>query len=85
MALAARNTPSAIWRASSGDTAATPVLFPRELFSELRTLPAGKGGGWVAKQHPQQVRLLPVASPAELMDADTPEALEQLKRLFAEA
>lgn len=85
MALAARNAPTAIWRASSGDTAATPVLFPKELFPELQTLPAGKGGGWLIGQHPEWVRLLPVTTPAELMDADTPEELEQLKSLLTEA
>ena len=48
-------------------------------------LPAGKGGGWLIGQHPEWVRLLPVTTPAELMDADTPEELEQLKSLLTEA
>ena len=58
-----------------------PVLFPRWAFSELLTLPEGKGGGFVAKKYPERVRLLPVQDFYELKDVDTPEDLIYLEKL----
>lgn len=78
--LCARSTPEAIWRTACDGEPGAPVFFPRWAFAELLALPAGKGGGWVAKKHPEQVRLLPARDAYELMDADTPDAL----RLLAE-
>ncbi len=60
-----------------------PVLFPAWTFPELMVLPEGKGGNWVVKQHPEQVKLLPIPDPYELMDADTPETLEILRQRAA--
>ena len=60
-----------------------PVLFPAWTFPELMVLPEGKGGNWVAGKHPEQVKLLPVADPYELMDADTTETLEILRQRAA--
>ena len=74
-----RENSSCILRPVCGDTAGSPVLFPKALFPELLALPEGKGGGWVMKNHPDKVALFPVDDPYELMDADTPEALEQLR------
>ena len=48
----------------------------------LLTLPEGKGGGHIARQHPDRVRLLPIQNPHELMDADTPEDLAHLLSLY---
>ena len=42
----------------------------------------GKGGGVVVKRHAEQVALFPVKHPAELMDADTPDVLAELKTIF---
>ena len=53
-------------------------MFPKWAFDELRTLPEGQGGGFVAKEYPERVRMLPVRDRYELADADTPEALEEL-------
>jgi molybdenum cofactor cytidylyltransferase len=78
--LCARSAPEAIWRTACAGEPGAPVLFPSWAFPELLSLPAGKGGGHVAKKHPEQVRLLPVRDAFELMDADTPAAL----RLLAE-
>lgn len=64
------------------DTPGAPVLFPSWAFAELRTLPEGKGGGWVMSQYPDRVKGLEVADGHELMDADTPEALAVLERRF---
>ena len=63
-------------------TPGSPVLFGADYFDELRSLPEGKGGGVVVKQHAEQVALFPSRHPAELMDADTPEMLEKLRTIF---
>lgn len=65
-------------------TAGSPVVFPAWAFPELKTLPEGKGGNVVIKAHPQDVFCVSVSNPYELMDADTPEALERLKELCRE-
>ena len=44
--------------------------------------PQGKGGGVVVKRHPEQVTLFPARHPAELLDADTPNVLAELKTIF---
>lgn len=71
-----RSTP--ILRAAAGDTCGAPILFPCRFYSELKSLPQGKGGGFVAKKHPEQVQLVPVRDAKELMDVDTPEDLTAL-------
>ena len=63
-------------------TPGSPVLFGADYFEELRSLPEGKGGGVVVKRHAEQVALFPAKHPAELMDADTPEMLEKLRKIF---
>lgn len=72
---------SAILRPVYNNTPGAPVLFPQWAFPKLLKLPEGKGGGWVIKQHPECVKAFPVEDPYELMDADTPETLELLRRL----
>ena len=62
------------------DTPGSPVIFPRWAFPELRTLPEGKGGGWVIQKYPERVKGFPVEYPHELMDADTPETLDFLRK-----
>lgn len=69
-----------IVRPFCGDAPGSPVIFPAWAIPELRNLPEGKGGGWVIKQHPECVEAVPVSDPYELMDADTPEVLELLRR-----
>lgn len=73
--------PDSILRPVSGGSEGSPVLFPAWAFPELLSLPEGKGGNWVAKNHPHRVKTLTVANPWELTDADTPEILETLKGL----
>ena len=65
-----------IWQGKPG----APVLFPAWAFEELLYLPQGKGGGAVAKQHPDQVDFLEACSAAELADVDRPEDLELLRQ-----
>ena len=67
-----------IMRPSCNDVPGSPVLFPKWAFSQLLSLPEGKGGGWVMKNHPESVSLFQITDPYELMDADTPEDLQNL-------
>ena len=60
----------------------SPVLFGYGYFPALRTLPEGKGGGVVIRQHPESVRAVYAARQEELEDADTVEELERLRRLL---
>ena len=72
-----------IWRPSFEDQPGAPVLFPKWAFSELLTLPEGKGGGFLARKYPERVRLHPVRDPYELMDVDTQETLRELSDFLA--
>jgi len=76
--LSAHHAPETIWRTACEDTPGAPVWFPAWAFDPLRTLPQGKGGGYLIRQHPDRVRLVPVLFPQELQDADTPEQLASL-------
>lgn len=73
-----------ICRPSCEGHAGAPVLFPRWAFEELRTLPQGKGGGWVTEKHPDLVDAMPIQDPWELQDADTPQMLEILRQRSAD-
>ena len=73
-----KNQQEQIWRPVFEETPGTPVLFPQWTFPELRSLPEGKGGGWVIRNHPEKVSHLPISDPWELTDADTPEILATL-------
>lgn len=68
-----------IWRTSFDGVPGAPVLFPSWAFDELRSLPRGKGGGFVAKTHAECVRTIEVSSEWELFDVDTRDDLEQLR------
>lgn len=68
-----------IWRTGFDGVPGAPVLFPSWAFDELRSLPRGKGGGFVAKTHAECVRNIEVSSEWELFDVDTRDDLEQLQ------
>ena len=76
-----KENPDRIIRPAYEDNDGSPVLFPAWAFPELKTLPEGKGGGVVIKNHPHEVFRVSVSNPFELADADTPETLELLKGL----
>ena len=76
-----QKNPEQIIRPFYEDTEGSPVLFPAWAIPELKTLPEGKGGNVVIRNHPQDVLRIPIADPFELADADTPETLELLKGL----
>lgn len=76
---AAESGVARIWRTSFDGVPSAPVLFPSWAFDELRSLPRGKGGGFVAKTHAECVRTIEVSSEWELFDVDTRDDLEQLQ------
>lgn len=76
-----KENPNNILRLAYEDTEGSPVLFPSWVFPELKSLPEGKGGGFVIKKHPHDVLRVFTPNPFELADADTPETLELLKGL----
>lgn len=69
-----------IWRPACGEVPGSPVLFPKWAFNELLNLGEGKGGSVVLNRHPAEICTLQIDDPLELMDADTPQMLDQLKR-----
>ena len=71
-----------IWRPAFEDQPSAPILFPNWAFSELFTLPEGKGGGILTKKYPEQVRLHPVRDRYELADVDTQETLRELSEFL---
>lgn len=81
--MVAAQDPGSIWRPCYQDEPGAPVLFPRRAFPELLALPQGKGGGYVARMHPEWVRTLPVHDPWELVDADDRERLDKLLEMDA--
>lgn len=60
----------------------SPVLFASGFFTELRTLPEGKGGSVLLRKYPEKVQLMLTAHREELRDADTPEALRELEQFL---
>jgi len=80
LVMGASGASSFIWRASFQDSPGSPVIFPKWAFAELMDLPKGKGGNHVIWQHAHDTRLLNAENACELMDADTPEQLEELKK-----
>ena len=76
---AAESGVARIWRTSFDGVPGAPVLFPSWAFDELRSLPRGKGGGFVAKAHAEYVRTIEVSSEWELFDVDTRDDLERLQ------
>ena len=81
LALCAACAPGPIWRPAWQGRPGAPVLFPAWAFAELAALPQGRGGGEVVRRHPEWVRCVPVEDPAELLDIDRRQDLEQLERL----
>ena len=72
-----RRHPDRIVAAAHNGVRGNPCLFPAEFFPELCALEGDVGGGAVIRRHPDRLLLLEVPA-EELMDADTPEALDNL-------
>ena len=71
-----------IIRPAFQNTPGAPVLFPSWAFSELFSLPEGRGGGFVAKKYPERIQLVPVQDEYELKDVDTQKDLLILLNRF---
>jgi len=56
-----------------------PVTFPKKYFEELKNLPEGKGGSYLAGTYPEEVVAVEVESEWELKDIDTRQDLETLQ------
>lgn len=72
-------TPDRIIAPVCGGNRGNPVIFPNALFNELRSLPAGKAGGFVIASHQALLRLVEFDDPTEFYDVDTPEDLSLCK------
>ena len=70
-----------IYRLSYEDTAGNPILFSKRYFKELSTLPAKKGGAYLAGKHPNEVTCVEAIDKWELFDVDTPEDLVILEKV----
>lgn len=77
-----RKEPDLIWRTAFEGQPGAPILFPKWVFSELLTLPEGKGGGILTQKYPERVRLHPVRDRYELADMDTRETLRELSEFL---
>jgi molybdenum cofactor cytidylyltransferase len=84
LALASKNRRDDIWRPCFEGVPGAPVLFPAWSFEELSRLPRGKGGGALIQRYPQRVGTVQARDAMELLDADTPEALELLRKYALE-
>ena len=73
-----KKEPDFICRTVFENQPGAPILFPEWAFEELRTLPEGKGGAFLAKKYPERVRLHPARDRLELIDVDTRETLMEL-------
>ena len=72
-----QDNPDRIVRAVHGTVPGNPYIFPRTYFPALMELRGDRGGSAVMQENPEAI--LPVELPErELLDCDTPEALQKL-------
>lgn len=74
-----------IYRPAYQGKPGNPILFPARYTSELMQLPQDKGGSYLTKKYPEQVKYLPVQDAYELYDVDTAEDLQHLEMLLTPA
>lgn len=72
-----KSAPEKIAALSHDGVRGNPCLFPARYFPELLALTGDQGGSAVIRGHEEELILLE-ADPQELMDVDTPEALNQV-------
>ena len=80
LVLARKNNPDAILRLSYNGKGASPILFPKRYFDELKSLPEGCGGGALLEKHSDNVFEVEALFEQELLDVDTRKDLELLKK-----
>lgn len=66
------------------DTMGAPVLFGKQYFDALKSLPKGKGGSEIIKANKSKVLFVDAKSEVELMDVDTKEDFEKVKAKMLE-
>lgn len=71
-----------IVRPCFGDSVGTPVGFPSRFFDELLHLPEGKGGNIIIQKNEKYLCPVEVQNEYELMDIDTVEDLDNIKKIF---
>ncbi|WP_072706537.1 nucleotidyltransferase family protein [Donghicola eburneus] len=72
-----RTAPDLIWRATDAeDTMGHPVIFPKDLFSQLSELAGDDGAKSVVKRNLDRLKAVPLAGRRATLDLDTPEAWE---------
>ena len=74
-----QSEPDCIAALSHNGRRGNPCIFPKTFFPELSALTGDLGGSVVIRNHPELLRLVP-ADASELLDVDTPEALDKLRR-----
>ncbi len=75
-----RQRPEHIAALSNDGLRGNPCLFPARFYPELLALTGDQGGSSVIRAHPEALELLEVPV-EELLDADSPAALERLRAL----
>lgn len=70
--------PDCIHRTIYENTPGNPVIFPAKFKPELLQLPEDRGGAYLTKKYPEQVRYIPVQDAYELYDIDTKDDLRNL-------
>lgn len=75
-----RQSRAPIVRPAIGDRHGHPVLFDRSVFDELRRAPLAEGAKAVVRAHADRVVNVPVDDEGCLMDVDTPDEYEAMKR-----
>lgn len=67
-------------RLCAGDRKGSPAIFPRSYYSTLRNLTGDRGGGGLLRE--AEVNTAEADNAYELMDADTPEELEEMVEIL---
>jgi molybdenum cofactor cytidylyltransferase len=60
-----------------------PVLFSSEVLEEILVLPSSEGANIVVRKNPARIVEVPVSAPGILVDVDTPEQFERLRRDYS--
>lgn len=79
MLLKAGKQTSQIVRMSCQEEVGAPVLFGRDYFEQLKTLPKKKGGSEIIRENKDKLLFVEAQSEKELWDVDTKEDLEKVK------
>ena len=59
-----------------------PVLFSSDVLEEILALPSTEGANIVVRRDPGRIIEVPVSAPGILVDVDTPEQFEKLRREY---